>query len=411
MSPLQYDITDAQMEALIRGYRKAEQMVLSGEVRTKEDIERVLQAEFNKTFPDNYPVPVLKVFLDKNTTTAGQYNPASNELYVNLAFSPMEQISTIIHEREHAIQAKKVSDYIAQDLVAKGKPLTSENIVAASSASISVGRVDENGKPILKNGKQIIDRVTKSVSIDVARQSVKDYQNNKRLSPSQKDEAKKLLQGGYTPEALQKRQKLQGAVKRAELTYKKDLNSYRVALNNYNEARASGASGEKIKQLQKIAENAYKKATTSQSALKLTVKNYENGLIEESQAYKVERRFGNIQKRLENQNRTVKTSSFANLDIDFSELNPAIFNTQIAAVDPTLANLEGSLESIAMRRAQDISSKLKEAGILEGSDEFQAAFVGVVKDIKHISPNEKKDILEIQGINSKVIDSQLTMVG
>jgi Protein of unknown function (DUF1402) len=62
--------------------------------------------------------------------------------------------------------------------------------------------------------------------------------------------------------------------------------------------------------------------------------------------------------------------------------------------------------SIAEKRVEAITSELEKAGISPDSGEFSAAFKEVVKQLSTLTNNEKKDILEAQGFNSKVIDSQ-----
>jgi Protein of unknown function (DUF1402) len=71
-------------------------------------------------------------------------------------------------------------------------------------------------------------------------------------------------------------------------------------------------------------------------------------------------------------------------------------------------NQDGSKKStsIAEQRVEAITSELEKAGISSDSGEFSVAFKEVVKHLSTLTNNEKKDILEAQGFNSKVIDSQ-----
>ena len=84
-------------------------------------------------------------------------------------------------------------------------------------------------------------------------------------------------------------------------------------------------------------------------------------------------------------------------------------NTQLVTTNPTSNNVEeksSSELSLAEKRAEAIIAKLEKSGISQDSDEFKSAFVGVVKNLKNLEVDEKKDILNTQGFSSKSLDPQ-----
>jgi hypothetical protein len=62
--------------------------------------------------------------------------------------------------------------------------------------------------------------------------------------------------------------------------------------------------------------------------------------------------------------------------------------------------------SLAEKRAEAIIAKLEKAGISQDSDEFKSAFVGVIKNLKNLEIDEKKDILMTQEFSGKSLEHQ-----
>jgi hypothetical protein len=315
-SPIQsLAMNDEQLKAFAQAYKQVEERARRGEITDKASIEKALQVELNKTFPSGYPVPTITVYSDKNTAVGGFYTRETNELAINLAAPAEISASTIIHEREHAVQAKKVSDGIAADLADKNIPVTKENILAASKASAKVGEVNAKGEPVLDaSGKQKQILVTVSVSPAVAEQAAKDYNSGKRLSTTQREESKKLRKAGYSTEGIIKRDGLLKASFNAKRTELKDKQSYILAKNKYDKANIPGAPKEKLKELKKVLDNAEKQYKKSVDVYNSTVNNYRNNLLEESQAYSVGDRFIKVWRGLEKtrasvgQNQSVTTN-------------------------------------------------------------------------------------------------------
>jgi hypothetical protein len=292
-------MSDEQLEAFAKAYKQVEERARRGELRDEASIRTALQVELNKTFPAGYPVPTIKIYSNKNSPIAGEYNDQTNELFINLAHPAEVSASTIVHEREHAVQAKKVSDGIAAELAEKGIPVTAENIVAASKASATLGLVDNNGEPVLDaSGRQQQGVKTVQVSPAVAEQAAKDYNSGKRLSPAQRQESKKLRKVIYSREGLIERDRITKNVLTANAARLKAEQSYASAKSNYDKANIPGTPQEKLRELKKLLNNAEARYKKSVDAHNKAVDSYRNDLLDESQAYAVGDRFINKWRRL-----------------------------------------------------------------------------------------------------------------
>jgi hypothetical protein len=306
------DMNDLQMKAFANSLDQVKAKLSSGEINDSTAMGKALQSEIDRTFPPGYPTPIVSVYIDSKTTVQGDYNLGTNELRLNLAVPSLQAGSSkklsntekasiiiremspiIIHEREHAIQAKKVSDYIATDLIAKGIPLTPENIVEASKASAIVGEVDNNNNPVLDvSGKQNQVTSTVFVSLAVAKQSVKEFENNKRLNQSQVDEAKQLIQDDYSSNGILKREGLRLSAFSAQRNARADKLSLDTAQANYIKAnKAPKAPKDKIEELRKIWDAAKTKLEKSVSAYDLILAKYKTAFLSEAQAYAAEEKF------------------------------------------------------------------------------------------------------------------------
>jgi hypothetical protein len=77
---------------------------------------------------------------------------------------------------------------------------------------------------------------------------------------------------------------------------------------------------------------------------------------------------------------------------------------QATATSLSLNTFEGE-KTIGEKRALAITEKLENAGISNSAAEFDAAFIGVVMNLKNLTPNDKQDILKEQGIDSNKIQA------
>jgi hypothetical protein len=288
-------MSDEQLEAFAKACKQVEERVQRGEIqRDKASIDAALQIELNKTFPKGYPVPTIDVFSDINSPIVGAYDDKTNRLFVNLAYPTEDWASTIAHEREHAVQAKKVSDGIAAELADQGIPVTAENIVAASKASATLGLVNGKGEPVLDaRGKQQQGVKPVQVSPAVAEQAAKDYNSGKRLSPAQRQESKKLRKVIYSREGLIERDRITKNLLAANSTLSQAKQLYISAKSNYDKANIPGTPKEKLRELKKLLDNAEARYKKSINAYNKASSNYRNGLFDESQAYAVGDRFIN----------------------------------------------------------------------------------------------------------------------
>jgi hypothetical protein len=140
---------NTSMESFAKAYKKIDVLIQKA-LRTqnpddKRKAEEAIKAELSKTFPKGYPVPNIELFENKQDTLVATYNIRKNIIYVNVAFPAAQQASFVIHEREHAIQAKKVADYIADRISKDGKPVTAQSIIAESTASALVTKRNRQG--------------------------------------------------------------------------------------------------------------------------------------------------------------------------------------------------------------------------------------------------------------------------
>jgi hypothetical protein len=112
-------------------------------------------------------------------------------------------------------------------------------------------------------------------------------------------------------------------------------------------------------------------------------------------------------KRFEGQNQPY---SILSQDDSNNQILVASFDNQskasIQSFDNGSENKQEIVKSLTERRANAIIAKLEKAGISQDSDEFKSAFIGVVKNLKNLEIDEKKDLFNVQGFNSKVLDNQ-----
>jgi hypothetical protein len=356
MSPQKYEygiMTDSQMESFAKAYKKIDVLIQKA-LRTqnpddKRKAEEAIKAELSKTFPKGYPVPNIELFENKQDTLVATYNIRKNIIYVNVAFPAAQQASFVIHEREHAIQAKKVADYIADRISKDGKPVTAQSIIAESTASALVTKRNRQGEPVLdSNNKPVKQQVTQYISQSVAEAAAKDYNSGKRLNTGQIAEAEKLKESMFSSKGILNREQLQTAIDKAN-------------------------------------------ATGSSADVKKAIENYRIGISEEEPAYKIQERFDRIWKKVENQRASIS--------------NEETFNP-IALVTPLkIPGEELPTESIAQRRAEAIILQLREHGISQDAPEFETVFIGVLNSLESISVDEKQDIAKVQDLDArKVID-------
>jgi hypothetical protein len=76
-------------------------------------------------------------------------------------------------------------------------------------------------------------------------------------------------------------------------------------------------------------------------------------------------------------------------------------NYDLANVAPL--NTFMSEKTIAEKRANAITEKPENAGISNSAAEFDSAFIGVVMNLKNLTPDDKQDILKEQGIDGNKI--------
>jgi hypothetical protein len=87
----------------------------------------------------------------------------------------------------------------------------------------------------------------------------------------------------------------------------------------------------------------------------------------------------------------------------------AASNTQSANMNSIKSSVKKTFSSelsLAEKRAEAITAKLEKAGISQDSNEFKSAFIGVVKNLKNLEIDEKKDILITQGFSNKALEIQ-----
>jgi Peptidase family M23 len=73
------------------------------------------------------------------------------------------------------------------------------------------------------------------------------------------------------------------------------------------------------------------------------------------------------------------------------------------AITSPLSNSDEGIQSINYERAKAIREKLGKVNIPEDCPEFNSAFIGVVMNLKNLTPNDKQDILKEQGIDGNKI--------
>jgi hypothetical protein len=148
-------ITDLQMESFAKAYKKidslAQKALRTQNINDKKNAETAIKIEIDKIFTKGYPVPEVDLFKDDQTTLVAVYKLKENRIGINLSFPPAQQASFVIHEIEHVIQAKKIADYIAGSIATPGKLVTSQSIIAASTASASITDRNSRGEPLLMN--------------------------------------------------------------------------------------------------------------------------------------------------------------------------------------------------------------------------------------------------------------------
>lgn len=341
-------ITDLQMESFAKAYKKidslAQKALRTQNMNDKKIAEAAIKIEIDKIFPKGYPVPEIDLFKDDQTTLVAAYKLKENRIGINLSFPPAQQASFAIHEIEHVIQAKKIADYIASSIATPGKPVTSQSIIAASTASASITDKDSRGEPLSVNNITRQKQVSQYISQSVADEAARDYNSGKRLNLGQITEAKKLKESILSSKGILNRDRLQTAI---------------------NQANAKGSSAD----------------------VKRAIENYRIGIFEEGSAYKIQERFDRIWEKVENQRTRVSSEK---------TLNP------IASVTPLkTANEQAPTASIAQKRAEAITLQLREYGISkENAPEFEAAFIGVLNNLKTISIDEKQDIAKLQDLNA-----------
>jgi hypothetical protein len=171
-----------------------------------------LQAVITKFSKDNgfpsYAVPIVGG--DKlESGVSASYQFPSNSILINKALLDKAkkslsnaEITTLAadirHEVEHAKDARKVANLLANKLVEAKLPLTAENIVRASTAEAKIN---------YSNGKSEV--ITSKIAPEIAKLAVSDYTQGIRLknnSPERK-EAEQLRKASFTPEGIFKSSK------------------------------------------------------------------------------------------------------------------------------------------------------------------------------------------------------------
>jgi hypothetical protein len=351
-------------------------------------------------FPaDSIPEVKLGTSKDFESGSAiGGYNGTENTMYLNPNLLTQSSISggigdviatTLIHEREHVIQTKKVASLIAEYLGQKGLPVTAKSISEFSRVALN-----------LKEGGVTVSTIVNSIPLAIAQVAVRDYNQGIRLDKAQTKEALTLWESMYKPEGVLSREKLNTE----NITTANAINiaqkKYDEAARLLNQAKAQNAS---VQTLQKLQQNL-KSARTQLDAANAARKSFLTRYFERPEEAQARGKEAPLLQKL-NEVRSRNTKKAQNSDSEATSNLYASLSDEYTKYSELQANPSTELQnepsaerSIAAQRYDAIAKLLKESGMQEGSADWNQAVIQVAINTD-LDLAEVKDIaMEIPGI-------------
>jgi hypothetical protein len=349
-------------------------------------------------FPaDSIPEVKLGTSKDFESGSAiGGYNGTENTMYLNPNLLTQSSISggigdviatTLIHEREHVIQTKKVASLIAEYLGQKGLPVTAKSISEFSRVALN-----------LKEGGVTVSTIVNSIPLAIAQVAVRDYNQGIRLDKAQTKEALTLWESMYKPEGVLSREKLNTENVTTANAINIAQKKYDEAVRLLNQAKVQNASVQTLQKLQQNLKSAITQLDAANAARKSFLTRYFER-PEEAQARSKEApllqklnevRSRNTKKAQNNPDSEATSNLYASLSNEYAKYSELQANPSTE-----LQNDPSAEQSIAAQRYEAIAKLLQESGMQEGNADWNQAVI-------QVAINTDLDLAEVKDIATEI---------